>query len=435
MNLRVPFNAAIEVTENCNYKCPHCYRLDHSGKSNTENDLIDMEQAVQILIDNKVMSYTLTGGEPFAKKELCLSLIKRIKKRNYHCTVNTNLSLLDNAILHGLMENKIDGMLVACPSTDPHMYSELTGGGDVAIFLEKLNVLLVNRVPFFINIVFSKQPLEDILKTIDTLHGLGVKNIGATPMALCDLSSNRSLFNEWVDIKPYLHGIIEKTKKLKVQYDLFEALPFCAFDESWIKDNLTFITRTCQAGKTSCAIGPDGEVRACPRCSESYGNILKISLKEIWGKMSIWRSDKFVPQKCKECTVLQRCRGACRANAKSCSGQFTTPDPWAQEPITRHIDFQPKSEIILTNKMVLAANGVFYERKESNEAFLISTSKSKGFFLVNREFYFFIKSLIPKLPISIEALAEIYKTSLDDINFNRIMRHLIGSKILNTTEQ
>jgi radical SAM protein with 4Fe4S-binding SPASM domain len=430
MNLRLPINVAIEVTEDCNYRCPHCYRLNHSKNIKSKNKIGNIEQGVQILLDKRVMSYTLTGGEPFIEKELCLSLVERIKKYNCRCSINTNLSLLDDGIIKSVIENKVDGMLVACPSVDKIMYSNLTGGGDVAIFIDKLKILLSNNISFFINIVFSTQPLEDILNTMDRLHDLGVKNIGATPMAVCDMGNNLSLFQQWNSIKPYLQSIISKAKKLGINYDLFEALPFCSFEKSWLDDRLPFTTRSCQAGKTTCALSPAGEVRPCTRSSESYGNIFKIHLENIWNNMSLWRSAGHIPLKCKDCRALQRCFGACRVNAKVYYGGYDCPDPWSQNPITIPIVSQSKEDIILSPKMIIMLNGSFLEREERKGIFLVSTSKSKFFLLINQEFYLFVKSLIQKLPTKMESIFSIYNIDLNDEHFNRVIRLLLNNRIL-----
>ena len=65
--LKAPLSVQIEVTENCNHRCTHCYNYWKKGdKCIFENmTFATAKKVADEVINSQVFGVTLTGGEPF----------------------------------------------------------------------------------------------------------------------------------------------------------------------------------------------------------------------------------------------------------------------------------------------------------------------------------------------------------------------------------
>lgn len=90
--------------------------------------------------------------------------------------------------------------------------------------------------------------------------------------------------------------------------------------------NLFGYTKICTAGKTTYAIDTDGNVKACPRDSQLYGNILTQDFEKIWDSLHEWRDESYVPKECKECKEFSKCLGGCRVDAFPFTGRMDSLD-------------------------------------------------------------------------------------------------------------
>ena len=90
---------------------------------------------------------------------------------------------------------------------------------------------------------------------------------------------------------------------------------------------------SCTAGRSIIQIDPEGNVKLCPMVSNSYGNILDEGLDVVWQRMGEWSEDKYVPETCKPCDLVEICRGACRAEAERISGSLNSKHPYSVKPV------------------------------------------------------------------------------------------------------
>ena len=95
-----------------------------------------------------------------------------------------------------------------------------------------------------------------------------------------------------------------------------------------IEDDDDTIYSGCHCGIGHMTILPNGNLLACRRMNNSIvGNALTDDISEVWlgDKMNYYRDySKF--EKCKDCKLLQVCRG-CPAVACGTNGSFYSPDP------------------------------------------------------------------------------------------------------------
>ena len=125
--LSLPITAQLEITDNCNFRCRHCYLLDSCNRKQSKEDYNIVMRTAELLAENKVFNIILTGGEPLSRPRLLKELICYLTSHNVNVGVNTNLSLLTPDILESFEKHKIRSILVSCPSGKKSEYEQLTG--------------------------------------------------------------------------------------------------------------------------------------------------------------------------------------------------------------------------------------------------------------------------------------------------------------------
>ena len=368
-SLTKPISTQIEITDLCNLKCRHCYHLDFDCKINSHDVSDDQVMLMATkLVESQVFSVVITGGEPLIRKSLTRQLVAYLKGCNIDVSLNTNLQLLDTETLDNFVANRLDGMLISCPATDPEIYRIMTGGGDVSRFLDKLKLVVDHKQHFSVNMVVNRRNLGHIRQTAKSLHNMGVKIFGATPMGLNAENPDLENLLNLSDVRTLVEELVWVRENLGMEVDIFEALPKCAFSPHIRKTNLSFLNRKCQAGKTIISVANNGDVRPCSHNPAVYGNILYEHLTVIWQRMNEWRDFQTVPNRCQDCKMLANCFGGCRITAKACTGDCRGEDPWMDSPIL--IDDRPtriKPEISPYPEMRITFSETFRWRQEAGD--------------------------------------------------------------------
>lgn len=183
--LSLPLTAQLEVTGFCNHRCVHCYNLDSEIKNRPMRQVYDdtVLKCVQKLIDNKIFSVIVTGGEPLINKELTKKVIRLLKENKTRVSLNSNLTLADDDFIHFLKEQKV-GVLTSCPSGETDSFSRLTGTDNYSLFETNIKKLVSAGVRFTVNMVITKENLHEIRQTAENMKALGCKSFAATPMGL-----------------------------------------------------------------------------------------------------------------------------------------------------------------------------------------------------------------------------------------------------------
>ena len=434
MNSRLPISIQLEITDKCNLKCPHCFNYDTcSYQMNDSKDLnyYEMDNIARIIVENKIFSVVLTGGEPLTKPEILFRLLSYFIKNDIKPSINTNLLLLDQSIIDNLLKLVAGGLLVSCPSSDPKMYNKMTGGGDYSVFKRKLKLLVDSGLSFSVNMVVNKNNINQIKTTAIALKEIGTKSFGATPMGLVPGNYQYKNVLDKAEIISLVNDLLWLKHELSLNVDIYTSLPKCSFPEEIYGKKLSFLNRSCQAGKSSTTISNIGDVRPCSHSSEVYGNLLVEPFKNIYARMEDWRALKNVPDECLECKVLRKCLGGCRVAAKAASGDCKSKDVWMGKPFVNDPFFQDQGDIKnvkINSDDVIAISGKLRFRKEE-QLYLIFTG-NKTTTPINEELFEFLEYLKEKGNIKVKDLADDILIDVKDKNFNRILQLLLHKKII-----
>ncbi len=429
--LSLPLTAQLEITDYCNHRCVHCYNLDSEVQNRPSRKVSDetVLACAQKLIDNQIFSVIVTGGEPLIKKELTKKVILLLKENHTKVALNTNLTLADDDFIQFLKEQKV-GVLTSCPSGEESSFAKLVGIDNYKLFESKIKKLVDAGVLFTVNMVVTKDNLHEVRLTAEKMKAIGCKSFAATPMGLNVEYPRLDLLLSVADVRKVIADLLWIEENLKMRVDILEALPKCVFPEDVLKSKHSFLNRKCQAGRTVIAVSCNGDVRPCAHNPYSYGNLLKEDLRDIWQQMSEWRSAKYVPEECKDCSWLNRCNGGCRTSAKVYSGDWDKKDMWCTGKLTMpaprneqpEIELQPDTQLQIVDNIKI--------RHEDENAYVIYNVTDDVYCMVNQTFHDFVVSLQELPIITYGELCSKFDVLPDDKYINDAITFLINKKIL-----
>jgi len=419
--LSAPVAIQWEVTPSCNHLCEWCYnfwRKESPLPLLPNNYEIVFQKVVDELIKNKVFSVVITGGEPMMVIKQIAPYIKQLSDANIQIYLNSNLTLLTSEKASLLQEIGIKSILVSLPTADSETCDRITNSRNVvARTTLGIKIAQDHGFPIMVNMVVSRDNLHQIRMTARHVASLGVKSFAATrasnPVPKSDFVQKVLSVGEF---RQMLTVLDEVANEFNFRTDTIEANPPCAFGEDHIERSHRF----CSAGRNSCTIGYEGNIRPCNRLPMVYGNILS-GLTNAWLKMDDCRSDEWIPIECEECKMKLRCRGGCKADALVQYGDLKKPDPLC--------DFEfmpePKSQNIQpTTDNLFVAN---FELKLRREDFGgIAYVGNSSWIAINHKMFELLSS-----KKKIIKLKEAKKILFTNINSARLtMAFLIKNKIL-----
>ena len=85
IDLSAPISVVWEITNNCNYKCPHCRAYQEFHKEDKQIEDIIIKE----LIKSKVMIVNISGGEPLLNPRI-FDISKKLYDNDIYLMLSTN---------------------------------------------------------------------------------------------------------------------------------------------------------------------------------------------------------------------------------------------------------------------------------------------------------------------------------------------------------
>jgi radical SAM protein with 4Fe4S-binding SPASM domain len=192
--------------------------------------------------------------------------------------------------------------------------------------------------------VVTQRNFSYIYETGKLACDLGVQEFCATKATK---PSSCPDFSEFALTETQVNSMFSQLLRLKREFGVYvsslEPYPACLFCNDEARAN--FGERKCSAGKTSCTVGADGEVRPCSHAPMSYGNITERNLMDIWHAMREWRDETLIPSVCKEICMEypKSCGAGCRIEALNAGNGLGGSDPYCKtaKPKTQKATAKP----------------------------------------------------------------------------------------------
>lgn len=329
--LSAPLSVQWELTDWCNNFCFYCYNYwrrtcKRSSPNLTPSQIEQYELTLEEVLQNGVFHATLTGGEPLAVIDQLISMLEKAADKGLSLSLNSNLTLLTPERVISLKRLGIRNILVSFPAAEESVFDGITQRtGSFRQTVRGIERAVAAEFPVTANMVVTRRNYHLVTETAAFVRNLGVVGFTATRVSAPPCDDSFSTYHLTPDrIEQLFLLLIKLEKELKIRTGSLEPYPACGFQSTATRTKFGY--RGCMAGKTTCTIGFDGNIRPCLHASESTGHI-RDGLKSSWVGMSNWRDGSLIPDFCKKvCGEYPvHCSGGCRAEAKNIHGTLNAP--------------------------------------------------------------------------------------------------------------
>ncbi len=311
----------LELREDCNLRCMHCYAASEVGRAIANRLSIDewkriLEEANGLGCRNM----QFIGGEPFLFGPMIFDLSEHAKGLGYQSMeIFSNLTFLKNEWVDSLV--RLD-LSVACSlySKRPEIHDQITGvAGSFERTIGNIRRLLERGIRPRVCTTVTRHNEAYVQETMEFLSELGIKNFGYDAVRPAGRGGDRSLV----------------PKKLVVR-EIHRTQPeFAEVDRTTFVRNLS--GNSCWQGKL--VIASTGDVFPCIMQRDSpCGNVRSCSLREIVLRniRRYWDLSFDHIEVCRDCEYRYACYD-CRPIAYGLTGRITGKseycryDPYAGE--------------------------------------------------------------------------------------------------------
>ena len=293
-----------EITRQCNFSCQHCALPDVSRTPASLN-LNQIEAIIKQLKELGCLYIVLTGGEPFAHKDI-LSILQLIRKHGFCLTVMTNAALLTEDIARELIKFNVPVKLfVGACSLSEEVYYKITSRENVLPYMLKgLDILSAYNLPVSINMFLTQDNFSEIdsMRSFAKEKGFSFRYDYIVQPRLDGHDDVLQYQIPCSDIKTIIDSEKDDYLPLNTSSDM------CSDSE---KHKSLF---RCDAGKSSMGIDADGNACVCLDLPFPKFNILEQGLVQCWNKIAqfVRESKPDENYECARCDLIDIC-GWCPA--------------------------------------------------------------------------------------------------------------------------
>lgn len=292
----LPSEIVIEVTSKCNKDCGFCFNTfpKNSIKDPSKEEIKKIINQTSRL---KIPFIRFTGGEPFCRKDI-FELINYAKSKKLKVRLNSNSIFINESIIKKI-ENNIDYILIS--------YNDIKETRTI----KALKLLTNSKIPIVIcGTIALPKNIDNLEDMHETLTGIKI--------------SGWEFYRPMIKKQLTQPQITKLTKKLlKLNLPIANAFPFCAGDMK--KNSLINLGAKYDDGHSRLIFDPRGYFKPSYVIDINLGK----DIQKAWNSkfMTDMRTLKLVPDYCKDCLYLKKCKGGSRFHANLINKRYNTPDP------------------------------------------------------------------------------------------------------------
>lgn len=337
-----PLSVYLNVTNECNLRCIYC-SADSGTPYSNELSLEEIYGVIDSLREAKVFHVTVTGGEPFVRKDI-FSILERLVQARLKVGIISNGTIITEEIARRLEDLKIDEMRVSLDATTPEANDAARGHAAFKRAYRGVKILLDHGIRPTILVTVNKFNYDQVVTIVEDLKKLDVQHVAfnlvsAVGRGVCTypvLNLTQEELYEFADL----------VREVKAEYKQFVKEDFLHWfslpkrlDEYMRKkgegaSQLQTKMLPCGAAKTQCAITADGWVVPCNKFTDyRCGNLREDTFLNIWNNSQMGTIRGLAQQQtagahgCNECRYSPVCAGGCRAEAFLHFQDIEAPDP------------------------------------------------------------------------------------------------------------
>jgi radical SAM protein with 4Fe4S-binding SPASM domain len=320
-----PREIMIEIEEKCNLDCEFCFNKNSfaNGNRKIENKL--SKEKVRKIIDstvkNKIPVLRFTGGEPLLRKDIW-GLAEYAKEKKLELRLNTNGLLIENSRIAENVVKYFDNILMPIQYSD--IFKDSINGKKKREAIKLLKSKDIKTIR--IGTVATKEVIDNLEDVSSFVSELKVDKWELyRPIPLLGQKNN---FTK-KDLIRLVEGLIRIEEETGKTSYIINAIPFCAYESKKIKK--VSVGADAVDGHERFAIDPRGYAKPSYYIDKNIGD--PVDIKKCWNHpfMRKIRNLEYVPNDCKSCIFLDKCKGGCRFSAFVENKDFSSKDPLMDE--------------------------------------------------------------------------------------------------------
>ncbi len=345
--MKTPRSVDISITNRCNLRCTYCSHFTGAGDVGQDLPTEVWLEFFEELNRCAVMNVTISGGEPFCRKDLP-ALVEGIVRNRMRFNILSNGTLITDEMAAFLASTgRCDGVQVSIDGSVPTTHDACRGEGNFLKAMQGIKSLQKHNVPVSVRVTIHKQnvwDLENVSKLL--LEEVGLSSFStnaASYMGLCRKNTDQVQLN--VDERSLA---MDTLLKLDRKYNgrisasagpLAEGKDWLEMEKACQQESETIPGRGhlsgCNGPMNTLAVRADGVMVPCSQMSQlQLGRINSNDLREVWQehpelkrlrerhKISLHEFEF-----CQECDYIPYCTGNCPALAYTIVGKEDHPSP------------------------------------------------------------------------------------------------------------
>ncbi len=324
----IPNEIMIEAEPRCNFRCQFCFNAHAFAKRgrDIENKLTPdlVREIVDAIKKAGVKIIRFTGGEPLLRRDL-ISLLRYAKNQNLEVRLNTNGILIDKNRAKNFV-GIVDNILIPMEDWEEKEESRICGfPGALRRKIRAIKILKKAKIPVVrVGTVATRRIINNFSRMAKLVCSLSIDDwefFRPIPAAATEYPISRQDLNEMAD------NLTDLKRKTGRHYFIATAVPFCASPDKNKMNSISSGAAAADDGHIRFVVDPRGYAKPHYFLDKNIGDPLDIL--KCWNHpfMRKIRNLGFVPEKCKKCGFLEKCRGGSRFLAKLYFGRWDAQDP------------------------------------------------------------------------------------------------------------
>jgi MoaA/NifB/PqqE/SkfB family radical SAM enzyme len=288
---RAPDHIGLDITNQCNMKCLHCFNRSGSSKSDLQREELTDADIFQLAEDVRLMepySFCFCGGEPLLRIDAILGFLNRINQNQTHSSMVTNGFILNQEMARALKRNGLRGLQVSVDGVTAATHERMRGvDGAFDKALDAIRYSVESKIDE-VAVAFSPTNfnIDEWPILADMLHKLKIHKLRVQPlMKLGKALSNEDIFptdEQYFALHQYVHEARKKYRDMQIEWG----------DPM---DHLIRFSRMLKNYVPYISIRSDGGISISPYLPIDIGNVRKHSISEYWkfGLGRIWTLNLF----------------------------------------------------------------------------------------------------------------------------------------------
>ena len=268
---KIPMHTLLELTNNCNLWCRHCYITDRPAAQ--ELELGEIKSVIDQLAEAGCLFLTLTGGDPLMRKDF-FTIAAYARQKDFSFSLFTNGTLLTPAAADRLKELAVERVEISLLGAKAATYEAISGvPGSFERAVNGIRLLRERGITVQAKTPWLKLNIDESEEIFSLAESLGVSFRGGNLVI-----HRRDGSMEPVSLAAD-EGQLRAMRQRRLDRHPMKEMPP---DPPPIPEEAKKVIIPCGIGQTSVRIDSYGNVYPCASVNVKLGNLKTTPFGAIW---------------------------------------------------------------------------------------------------------------------------------------------------------